>query len=421
MEPAPKRPRTDSGAAAAASAAPAATASTQRCQDDPFAALFEAGTDAAVVQKLRTSQRVKVSWRMKSEVFSLGTATAEDLENTICTALCIPEPGTERIVLTWVADEDPLAGSGSAEKVPRFEATIPPDFDLEDLAELASKAQLEGGYDEIQKLLEGYRLRYGARTDTWKALAINDEWRALAEDAVFARLEKRVARTSAADNYLEVDWLQEPPWGPCEWLMLHKRKDHTWSNQISPAMTVRLNKRVSSDSAVPLEPQRLDSACLVLLSPGGKDVTGEGKAEILRVGAVTKATATATLSFPELGIKEASEKFPSKLGMRQGKKTQRGARGWYHMAVYVPGLGVSLLWDDHTHQPCDLVVKHFRNKWGENPGEPKRGPYADHTACSGSHVVWVDGAGVDRTGAWQLRCGGWRPGDRAGGGGGGGR
>lgn len=403
-QPAAKRARTDGGGGAAAAA-------------DPFAALFEPGTAAAITAKLRNSERVKIEWRGKEEVFSLGTATAEDLELTICSALCIPEPETERIVLKWVKDEDPPAGApATVQKVPRFEATIPADFDLEDLAELASRAAQPGGEDEIQQLLEGYRPRYGSRTDTWKAFAINDEWQALAEDAVFARLEKR---TRATDNHLEVEWLQEPAWGPCEWLMLHKRKDHTWSNAMNPAVSIRVKKRVSSDQTVPLDAARLHHARLVLLSPGGKDVTGEPdtKAENLRVGTVSRgAPEEATLSFPELGIREASEKFPSKLGMRQGKKTQRGARGWYHLAVHVPGLGVSLLWDAHTQQPCDLVVKHFRNKWGENPGEPKRGPYADHTACNcGSHVEWVEGAGAGGAGAWQLRCSGWRPGDRGGG------
>ena len=199
-------------------------------------------------------------------------------------------------------------------------------------------------------------------------------------------------------------------------MMLHKRKDRTWSNAISPAVSICLKQRISSDQVRPLDTAQLDSARLVLLDPGGKDKTVTAKAENLHVGKVTRgADGTATLTYPELGIKEASQDHPSKLGMRQGKKTQRGARGWYHLAVHVPGLGVSLLWDDKKQQPCDLVVKHFRNKWGENPEEPKRGPYADHTACAcGSHLEWVEGA--EGGGAWQLRCGGWRPGDKSTGG-----
>ncbi len=381
-----------------------------------FASLFEPGTDAALVEKFRTSKRVKIEFRGKEENFRFDRVhTAEDLEMTICSALCIPEPETERIVLKWVADEASSAGVPTTEQVPRFEASIPPDFDLEDLAELAQVAAQAGGYEKIQELLERYRPRYGNRTDTWKAFAINEEWQALAEDAVYARLEKRARAT---DNHLEVQWLQQPAWGPCEWLMLHKRKDGSWSNAISPAVSICLKQRISSEQVQPLDATQLDSVRLVLLSPGGKDVTGDPgtKAENLRVGKVTReAASAATLTYPELGIREASEKFPSKLGMRQGKKTQRGARGWYHLAVHVQGLGVSLLWDDKTQQPCDLVVKHFRNKWGDNPGEPKRGPYADHTACMcGSHLEWAEDASGG--GAWQLRCGGWRPGDRSTGG-----
>lgn len=393
-----------------AAAAPAAPA----VKTDPFAALFEPGTEPALVEKLRASKRVTIEFRGKQENFRLDTATAEDLEMTICTALCIPEPESERIVLRWMKDEDPPPGVAVAEKVPRFEASIPPDFDLEDLAELAQVAAQDGGYERIQKLLESYRPRYGSRTDTWKAYAINEEWRALAEDAIYARLEKR---DKASDNHLEAQWVQQPPWGPCEWLMMHKRKDHTWSNAISPPVSICLKKRISCEEAALLDATQLGSARLVLLSPGGKDVTGEPgtKAENLRVGTVDQGAPDAgTLTYPELGVREASEKFPSKLGMRQGKKTQRGARGWYHLAVHVQGLGVSLLWDDKTHQPCDLVIKHFRNKWGENEGEPKRGPYADHTACGcGSHLEWVDDAGEGTRGAWKLRCSGWRPGDRS--------
>jgi hypothetical protein len=397
-QPAAKRARTEEDAAAATS--------------DGFAALFEPGTDAAHIEKFHTSKRVKIEFRGKEENFRFDRVrTAEDLEMTICSALCIPDPESERVVLKWVADEAAPAGAPTTEQVPRFEASIPPDFDLEDLAELAQVAAQAGGYEKIQELLESYRPRYGNRTDTWKAFAINEEWQALAEDAVYARLEKRARAT---DNHLEVQWLQQPAWGPCEWLMLHKRKDGSWSNAINPAVSICLKQRISSEKVQPLDEAQLDSVRLVLLSPGGKDVTGEAgtKAENLRVGEVTRGeSGTASLTYPELGIREASEKFPSKLGMRQGKKTQRGARGWYHLAVHVQGLGVSLLWDDKTQQPCDLVVKHFRNKWGENPGEPKRGPYADHTACRcGSHLEWAEDASG---GAWQLRCGGWRPGDRS--------
>ena len=90
-QPAAKRARTEGAAASS----------------DAFAALFEPGTDAALVEKLRTSKRVKVEFRGKTENFRLDTATAEDLEMTICTALCIPEPETERIVLKWMEDEPP--------------------------------------------------------------------------------------------------------------------------------------------------------------------------------------------------------------------------------------------------------------------------------------------------------------------------
>ena len=80
----------------------------------------------------------------------------------------------------------------------------------------------------------------------------------------------------------------------------------------------------------------------------------------------------ALLSSDSVVIKQASEKYPSKNGMRAGKKTQRGARGWYNLAVHVPGLGLSLLWDPKMQKPCDIVIKHFRNKWGEKEGEEGR-------------------------------------------------
>ena len=53
-QPAAKRARTDGGGGAAAAA-------------DPFAALFEPGTAAAITAKLRNSERVKIEWRGKEE------------------------------------------------------------------------------------------------------------------------------------------------------------------------------------------------------------------------------------------------------------------------------------------------------------------------------------------------------------------
>ena len=368
--------------------------------------------------KLVQAGPITVGFRMKTDRFNFqNISSAAEVAETICTALCIPD---NRVLLERAKAPPALGGtpSGTAAAAaaavvpagpPRFEASVPDDINLEDIADFAELARTPGGGDQIQSLLERCRVRYGGRTDTWKAFAINGEWQALAEDAIFTRLEGSSARLP--DNDLHVDWVQEPAWGACEWLMLHKRKDNSWSNAMSPAVSVRLKRRVSSDQAVVLDAPHLQTAKLVLLGPDGKDRGADGKDGNLRVGNYTTDAATAGLTFPELGIKQASEKYPSKNGMRAGKKTQRGARGWYNLAVHVPGLGLSLLWDPKMQKPCDIVIKHFRNKWGEKEGEEKRGPWAPHDACQGSHVQWVEnGRGG---GEWQLRCGGWRPGGRA--------
>jgi uncharacterized membrane protein YgcG len=120
----------------------------------------------------------------------------------------------------------------------RMQVTVPPDFDLEDLAELPQTEP-----DKREAMLGSYRLRYGSsRVDCWLGMTISRDWRRLAEDAIFARLEETAVSGGAwpgggasggggggggggVASMLRVEWVQEPPWGPCEWLNLHKLKD----------------------------------------------------------------------------------------------------------------------------------------------------------------------------------------------------
>ena len=75
------------------------------------------------------------------------------------------------------------------------------------------------------------------------------------------------------------------------------------------------------------------------------------------------------------------------------------------LIIWKQGVGVSLLWDRQRTQPASIIVKHFRNKWNE--AGCQRGPYANHSACTPSHVRWMtaaEGGGAGAGGSWCLNC-----------------
>jgi hypothetical protein len=300
--------------------------------------------------------------------------------------------GSERRLVLEAGDDDK---EGRA----NFTATVPPDFNLEDLAELPRRVRDEGAtQDDVEQMLEKLRWRYRHRVDVWIALARmadDSSWKLLAEDALMCRLEGTSSLHRSVSS-LSVEWLQEPPWGPCEWLNQHKTKAKQWINTFDPPVAVKLSHRQAAGGGGAGSGSELASvARLVLFSPRGEDISDYDGGN-LQVGLEpTVDIKASTVTYPVLGINMPSEKFPSSRGMRPGLKARRGAKGWYFFAVHVPGHGVSLLWDSMKHEPADIVVKHFRNKWNK-PGEA-RGPFASHDGCIGSHVAWVEGR-------WQLKC-----------------
>jgi len=310
--------------------------------------------DAAHALSLLSGRITYMSYRGKTEKFRLSSgdlSTSELVQNsmnTIRDALCVRDPDIvlEYVQGTGFSGMDGGEGEQPQKKQkrdenPHFLVKVPPDFDLEDLAELSSKS------DDGEAVLETLRLRYGSIVDRWLGMCfIPGCWQLLLEDALFVRMEGSNAR--GAPSMLDTEWLQEPAWGPCEWLMMHKRKDNTYSNWFNPAVRVRLKRR---DDGL-LDAKILESARLVLLSSGGQDVsvydTGNKTAERnLRYKDVQIDEKERTIAFEQLGIMLPSEKYPSSRGMRPGKKRTEGCTrmvlhgrlctwGWYISAMGLP-------------------------------------------------------------------------------------
>jgi hypothetical protein len=235
-----------------------------------------------------------------------SSESAQSVADTIRAGLTV---GPEFFLLEWV--------EGPADReAPHFNVIVPLDFDLEDLAELSSSTA------NSDAIFERYRGRYGSAVDRWRGMSIVGEWKLLVEDALFARMEKGSDKLST----LGASWVQEPPWGECEWLNIHTLKDRSVSNVFSPPVVLRLTRRDQSGADIPLHADALLTARPVLLAPNGREaiIRPEGRLS-LHVPPPTYDTARAEITYDGMGITLPSQEFPSSRGMRAGEKRRRGA------------------------------------------------------------------------------------------------